>query len=720
MRKKGNRILAIRDLHRRLTEGDDAISVEKEEVARVVEGMERVGEVVAVRGKRYSLLEFTPYISGSIRVHPDGYGTLLNPNRDEPDIFIEKKAMKGAMNGDLVLARTEKFEVFQRRGREYIPGEVTRVLRREHQTVVGRFHDDDDPYVVPFDIRLESEINIDPEETMDARDGEMVNVEIEQYGDKNNLARGRVVEKLGMIGEPGVDIEVVIRKYHIPHRFPDEVLEAAEKIPLEVPDEEIAKRVDLRERNIVTIDGETAKDFDDAVEVTILPNGNYELGVHIADVSHYVTERSILDKEAFERATSVYFPGRVVPMLPERLSNGVCSLNPRVDRLTFSVAIEIDKRGRFVDRRVFKSVIRTKERMTYTNVFALLTDPTPELLERYGYLMDDFQRMFELFKILRERRENRGSIDFDLPEGEVLLDREGEIESIQPSQRNAAHRLIEEFMLSANEVIAQQLIFSNQPGIYRVHEAPDVQKIEDLKEILKEFHYKLRTDPENVRPGELQKVLTDVVGKPEERFLTELVLRSMKRAIYSEENTGHFALALQHYCHFTSPIRRYPDLIVHRRLGEMLASGPAHGEELARLEALHPQLASQSSEREKRAEDASREVMEWKKVIFMRDKIGMEFNGIVTGVMPFGVFVELQEFFVQGLVPVATIGGEFWHYLEREHRLRGEATAREIRLGDKVRVEVKDINEDRRQIEFRLVEAGGSRIAEREKMTRAR
>jgi ribonuclease R len=328
--------------------------------------------------------------------------------------------------------------------------------------------------------------------------------------------------------------------------------------------------------------------------------------------------------------------------------------------------------------------------------------------------------MHELFKVLRERRESRGSIDFDLPEGEVMLDASGEIASIQPSQRNVAHRLIEEFMLAANEIVARHLVFGNQPGIFRVHQAPDVQRIEELQDILKEFKYKMRVDPDNIRPGDLQRVLSDVVGTPEERFLTELVLRSMKRAIYSEENSGHFALALEHYCHFTSPIRRYPDLIVHRRLGEMLESGAAYGEELARLESMHPLLASQSSEREKRAEEAEREVMEWKKVIFMSDKVGQEFEGVITGVMAFGLFVELQEFFVQGLVPISSIGGDYWSYLEKEHRLRGSSTSTEFRLGDHVIIEVFEVNMDRRQIEFRLVEAGGSRIAERSRGTRAR
>ncbi len=714
LRKRGNRLLAIKEIWERL--GDPDIS--RDEVERAVRELENDGIIIAVRGKRYSLLEFTPYHTGRIRVHPDGHGTVAGGD-GEPDIYIDRRSVKGAMNGDLVVVRIDKKQPAYRklRHKDLIVGEVTQVLRRAHRTVVGRFHARErDPFVVPFDARLDHDIIIDEDATLDAADGEMVNVEIDRYPDRSsNFARGRIVERLGFIGDPGVDIEVVIRKFHIPHDFPTEVLAEADAVPLEVSRDEYAKRVDLRERNIVTIDGETAKDFDDAVEVRLLPNGNYLLGVHIADVAHYVKEGSVLDEEALERGTSVYFPGRAIAMLPERLSNGICSLNPRVDRLTFSVDMEIDSRGRFVDRKVYKSVIRTKERMTYTDVNAILTARTPELEKRYGYLIADFERMHALYEIFRARREARGSIDFDLPEADVLLGESGEIEAIQASERNVAHRIIEEFMLAANEVVAQELVFANQPGIFRVHQQPDPRKLEDLREILKEFKLTLRGDIEEIRPGELQRILKAVAGTPEERFLTNIILRSMKRAFYSEENLGHFALALDHYCHFTSPIRRYPDLIVHRRLSELLLRGPMHGERLQKIERAHALYASQSSDRERRAEEAEREVLEWKKVIFMRDKVGKSFTGIVTGVAPFGMFVELDEIFVQGMVPIATVGGDYWQYREREHRLVGESSHRELRLGDHVLVEVKSIDEDRHQIEFRLLEVAGAPIATRER-----
>ncbi|HKS24428.1 MAG TPA: ribonuclease R [Thermoanaerobaculia bacterium] len=714
LRKRGNRLLAIKEIADRLADPD----VTRDDVERAVEEMESDGLVVPVRGKRYSLLEFTPYHAGRIRVHPDGYGTIYGGG-ESPDIYIDRRSMKGAMNGDLVIVRSDRKDpqVKRVRNRDYYSGEVTTVLRRAHRTVVGRFHDDEDePWVTPFDARIDTDIVIESGATMDARDGEMVNVELDRYPDRTTAyAAGRVVEVLGFIGEPGVDIEVVVRKNHIPHIFPPEVLAAAEEVPVEVAPEELSKRVDLREHNIVTIDGETAKDFDDAVEVQLLPNGNYLLGVHIADVAHYVTEESALDEEAFERGTSVYFPGRAIPMLPERLSNGICSLNPRVERLTFSVDIEIDKRGRFTNRKVYKSVIRTKERMTYTDVNAILTARTPELEARYGYLFPEFERMHALYEILRARRDARGSIDFDLPEAAVVLAESGEIETITATERNVAHRLIEEFMLAANEVVAQELVFANQPGLFRVHQQPDPQKLEDLRTILKEFKLALRGDVEDIRPAELQRILRAVAGTPEERFLTNIILRSMKRAFYAEESLGHFALAIEHYCHFTSPIRRYPDLIVHRYLAELLEKGPMHGERRDLVERALPAAAAQSSARERRAEEAEREVLEWKKVIFMRDKVGQSFSGIITGVAPFGLFVELDEIFVQGMVPVATIGGDFWVFREREHRLRGDATSRELRLGDHVLVEVKSIDEDRHQIEFRLAEVAGTPIARRDR-----
>jgi ribonuclease R len=713
--RKGDRVLSIREIHRRLTrEGQSR--PELKDVERTVESLEKEGRIVAIRGKKYSLLEHTPFVFGRFRSRSDGSGVVVPDDPDRDLLFVDRQSQRGAMHGDLVLVRPERGGRPKRLGGKQLErGEITKIVTRRHSTVVGRFHHGDPPWVRPFDTRIDTDITISPDATEGANNGEMVDVEIETYPGRDDTARGRVIERLGFIWEPGVDIEVVIRKYRLPHEFPQDVLEEAEAVPIEVSEDEIGRRVDLRDREIVTIDGEQAKDFDDAVEVRRLSNGNWELGVHIADVTHYVREGSPLDREAWERGTSVYFPGRVIPMLPERLSNGICSLNPSVDRLTMSAVLEIDGKGKTLNRRVFRSVIRTRERMTYTDVHSLLSEPTPELQRRYEPLLDLFDRMNQLYRLLRSRRRSRGSLDFDLPQHEVLLAEGGEIEAIQALARNEAHRLIEEFMLAANEAVAQHLLFSRQPAIYRNHASPDLAKLEDLKMLLQEFGYKLRGNLEEIRSGELQRLIREVEGTPEAHFLSEIILRSMKRAVYSPECEGHFALAFEQYLHFTSPIRRYPDLIVHRRLGELLDSGTLVGEPLARVESEHAQTAIQSSETERRAEAADREVLEWKKVIFMLDKVGEVFEGRVTGVAAFGLFVELDEHFVQGLVPVASIGGDFWRYLDREHRLRGEQTQREFRLGDRVVVEVKEVDEDRRQIGLRLLEAGGVPAEQRKK-----
>lgn len=715
LREKGSRVLGVSGICERL-ELIASTAVSQEEVAEAIDHLETEGRIVAVRGKRFSLLEFTSSLSGRIRVHTDGSGVVRTIFALEPpEIRIDRKSMSGAMNGDLVLVRVDKKNVSRRRGGRAMPpaGEVMRILQRAHRTIVGRFHAEQRPFVRPLDTRLDRVIFVDSDETAGARDGEMVHVEISRYADRVSEAHGRILEPLGMLGEPGVDIEIVIRQFDLTWRFPDHVLQAAESIEGTISENEIAKREDLRDRTIITIDGETAKDFDDAIDVTHLPNGRWRLGVHIADVSHYVHDGDPLDREAFERATSVYFPGRAIPMLPERLSNGICSLNPRVDRLTFSVEVEIDAKGNMSNRRFFRSVISTRERMTYTDVNALLTTDDPALRERYAAILDDLARMHDLYEILRRRREARGSIDFDFPEADVQLGEAGEIETIMPSDRNIAHRLIEEYMLVANETVAQHLVLSGQPGLYRVHQQPDPQKLEDLRLLLIELGHALRGDTEEIHPGELQRVLRTIAGTPEERFLSELVLRSMKRASYSAESTGHFALALQHYSHFTSPIRRYPDLVTHRMLGHLLEHGPMRGEELAEKTRRMPEVALQSSDRERRAEEAERAVLEWKKVIFMRDKIGTEFAGRITGTMPFGLFIELDEFFVQGLVPIASVGGDYWLFIEKAHRLRGADSGREFRLGDRVVVEVESIDEERRQIAFRLIAAGGAPVEPR-------
>jgi ribonuclease R len=703
LRRKGSRILSFRELARKLhvPERDEDAFRER------LDALERKGEIVRARGEKYSVPEFTSQVAGRITVRPEGFGFVLVA--DGPDLFIPRSGMHGAMDGDTVLAREERARTRGRAGEaERTSGSVVKVLDRARERVVGRFEKTEGrPTVLPYDPRIDAVIRIVDGKTGGARDGEIVEVRLTAFPDARRVAHGVVEERLGFLGEPGVDIEIVLRSHGLPTRFPQPVVEEAEQFPSTVRTEDLLGRRDFRDRRIVTIDGETAKDFDDAVEVERTATG-FRLGVHIADVSHYVREGTGLDDEARSRGTSVYFPGRVLPMLPEHLSNGLCSLNPRVDRLVLSAILETDRRGKVVGSEFVKGVIRSSHRMTYTDVARLLeTNPTAADRERYGPLLEDFRSMGELALRLRERREARGSIDFDLPDADVVLDDAGLVVGIVPESRNVAHRLIEEFMLAANEAVAKKVLFAKQPAMYRVHDPPDPDRLVDLKEVLESFGYTLKGDLAEIPPSAFQKVLKEIEGKPEERLLSDLLLRAQRKAVYSEECRGHYALAAPYYCHFTSPIRRYPDLVVHRQLSSLLETGrPVAPRDFEAVNEGLGSMATHSSERERRAEAAERESLLWKKIVFMKDKLGREFDAYVTGVTSFGLFVTLRDFFVEGLVPVSSLGDDFYVYEEKQHRLRGRASGRIFRLGDEIRVDLKAIDEVRRRLDFRLAERG--------------
>ncbi len=645
-------------------------------------------------------------IAGRITVRPEGFGFVLVKEGD--DLFVPRIGMHGAMDGDTVLAREEKARATGGRSRGKDAGRtsgvVVRVLDRARERVVGRFETKDGRKIVlPYDPKLDAVIRIEDGETLGAREGEIVQARLTAFPDGRRVAHGVVEEKLGFLGEPGVDIEIVLRSHNLPTRFPEPVVAAAERFPEEVRTEDLLGRRDFRDHRIITIDGETAKDFDDAIEVTRAGPG-YRIGVHIADVSHYVEEGSVLDDEARSRGTSVYFPGRVLPMLPERLSNGLCSLNPRVDRLVLSAILELDAKGRVTGSEFTKGVIRSAHRMTYTEIARILEGPqNPDDPRRYGPFLDDFRLMGQVAALLRERREARGSIDFDLPDADIVLDDAGFVVGIIPESRNVAHRLIEEFMLAANEAVAKKLLFAKQPAIYRVHDKPDPDRLVDLREILETFGYKMKGDLAELPPSEFQRLLKEIDGKPEERLLHDLLLRAQRKAVYSEECRGHYALAAPYYCHFTSPIRRYPDLIVHRQLSRLLADGrPIAAQDFEAMNGRLREVSTFSSERERRAEQAERESLLWKKIVFMKDKLGREFDAYVTGVASFGVFVTLKDFFVEGLVPMAALGNDFFVYEEKQHRLRGRASAATYRLGDSIRVKLVAIDEVRRRLDFRL------------------
>jgi ribonuclease R len=641
-------------------------------------------------------------IEGRLQVNPGGFGFVVPDGaagHEGTDIYISKDNLTEAMHGDHVVARIE------RKTPRGLEGRIVRILDRARNTVVGRYEADGAglTYVVPFDRRITADIHVPSGQSSSAEPDDMVVVEITRWPTATRGPVGRVVDVLGNINEPGVDTRIIIRKHNIPDAHAEESIEEARRLGSEVKRSDIAGRTDFRPVTTVTIDGEHARDFDDAITLEKLPNGHYWLGVHIADVSHYVKEGSALDREGYERGTSVYFTERAVHMFPSELATGLCSLNPHVDRLVQSCLMEVDRRGTVVRYEIHDGVINSDARMTYTAVNAILTDRDSKTIEEYRSLVPLFEQMRELFEILNARRRRRGSIDFDLPETEVILSEYGEIEAIVPAERNVAHRLIEEFMLLANETVAGHLVRNAVPALHRVHEAPDAKKVAEFEAFIEPLGYSLGATDRAVTPKNFQRLIDRIRGTPEERPIAALMLRTMQKARYDALSLGHFGLAAEHYTHFTSPIRRYPDLVVHRMLRESRQGAMNE----ARREALDeelPGVAKHTSEMERRADDAERELLQWKKVRFMADKIGDEYEGYITGVAQFGLFIELIEHYVEGLVHVSSMADDFYRFYDQQHVLRGENTKKVYRLGDKVRVQVVRVDMERRQVDLGLVE----------------
>jgi ribonuclease R len=682
-----------------------------------------------------------PLITGRLNVHRDGYGFLIADRPVEGaggDVFLPPDAAAKAMHGDRVAVRITRLG---RAGRA--EGDIVRILERAHETVVGlaRFQRRG-LFVEPHDDRIRQRIYIPSQwalpkggtsadrigapplriESAGELDGMIVNVEIAEFPRGGNDASGRIIEVLGRPDDFGVDVEITIRKFHLPHRFPPDVLEEAARTTAEIPERELSRRRDFRQLDVVTIDGETARDFDDAVWAEHLPNGNFALQVHIADVSHYVRPGSALDQEALRRGTSVYFPDRAVPMLPLELSTEICSLKPHVDRLVMSALLEIDHHGDIIRQEFCRGVIRSAERMSYTAVHALL-EGDPDLRARYAPLVPRFEKMRELALLLNRKRTRRGSIDFDLPEALIEFDEFGEMVGVSRGPRNIAHRIIEEFMLAANEAVASHLESHGMPMVFRIHEQPDPQKVFAFDEIASQFGVSLGVGPRTaqrfsmttrhrdgrkprrgvelppadfrITPRHYQKLIGRLEGRPEERILHYLMLRSLKQARYSSVNAGHFALASGSYTHFTSPIRRYPDLLVHRILGSWLdQTEPPYSERhLA-------QLSGRCSETERTAAEAERELVEWKKLKFMADKVGDEFEALIISTTKFGFFVELDGIFVEGIVPVEHIPGDRFEFHENTRRIIGRRTRREFRIGDRLRVRLDRVNAVTRRLEM--------------------
>ena len=578
---------------------------------------------------------------------------------------------------------------------------TSRSVQTPLKHLVGRFERDHlgQGYVVPFDRRASDDVLVPRSGAGAAEPGIMVVVEITRHGAAGQPPRGVVAEVLGPIDQPRVDTEIILRKHAIPDAHGPEARAEADRIGAGVRAADLDGRTDFRDRIVVTIDGEHARDFDDAISIERLPNGHYRLGVHIADVAHYVKEGSALDREAFDRGTSVYFPERAVHMFPEALATGVCSLNPHVDRLVQSCLMEVTAKGDVVGHEVHDGVIRSTERMTYTAVNAILADRDPEVRARYAALVPTFELMGELFEVLNRRRRQRGSVDFDLPEPQVVLDTEGLVADIVPSERNVAHRLIEEFMLLANETVASHLERASMPALYRIHETPDAVKVEEFDTFVRALGFALDAPPGAVKPKHFQTLVEKIKGSPVERPIAFLMLRTMQKARYDSVNMGHFGLAAASYTHFTSPIRRYPDLVVHRLLRE-LRHTRVTDERREALEVTLPDVGRHTSERERRADEAERELIQWKKVRFMADKVGDVFDGYITGVTHFGLFVELVDHFVEGLVHVSALGDDYFRFTEGSHVLVGERTQRVYRLGDHVRVQVVRVDLDRRMIDL--------------------
>ncbi len=674
------------------------LKVSRPVLRALLEEAELRGEVVATGNGRWMAIEFTDYFTGTLRVTARGFGVLRGVEDSAPGVVIAPEDLGTALDGDRVLVHCGSQ---RRRGRPTVErfGRVVRVLQRRRPTLVGRFRADRRrAWVEPYARRLGVRVELEPWAGETPRDGEYVEVAVTEWSEGGAVS-GRLVRRLGAAGETGVDEEVVLADLAIPVDFPPEAEREAAELPDELTAGDLVGRLDFRHHPAVTIDGETARDFDDAVVAFPLPDGAIEVFVHIADVSHYVRPNSALDAAARERGTSVYLPGRAVPMLPEKLSNHLCSLLPGADRLAFSLRAVVTRDGALEGYRAERSVFRSRRRCTYTEVSAWLEDGNwPADLP--ADVTTSLRLLDEAAQRLARRRQWRGAIDFDLPVPEILLDPGGFMTGVVAAERNRAHRLIEELMLAANECVARLLVWGRQPAIFRVHDRPSPGKLAELQAVLEEFGVPLKGNLEDLPPRELQRVLAAISHRPEERLLQTLILRSLARAAYHPECKGHYALATDFYLHFTSPIRRYPDLVVHRCLQRMLSGGVVAGTERDALLGELDDIAQHSSFTERRAEEAEREVVRWKQAEFMRAHIGEEFTGHVSGVTAFGLFVQLEEVFVEGLVHISALRDDFYRYDEYGHRLIGQRHGRILRLGDEVRVSVRGINEERWEVEL--------------------
>ena len=638
-------------------------------------------------------------LSGTFRGNEKGFGFVKLEGEDD-EVYISRGNTKDALNGDKVLIKiiNEDIEANRREG------EIVKTVQHKRDEIVGTFTKRKNfGFVVPDDIGFNTDIFISKKNFNKAKNNQKVVAKITKFPQGNRSAEGKIIEIIGHIDEAGVDMLSLVKEYNLPYEFPDDVIKEATAIKEEISKKDIPNRLDLREKNIFTIDGEDAKDLDDAIYVEKLQNGNYELGVNIADVSYYVKENSKLDKEAITRGTSIYMLDRVIPMLPKELSNGICSLNAKEDRLCISVICEIAQNGEVISSDIRKSIINVKERMSYTDVQKILDGKDKKVLKRYENYITEFKLMEELAKILKARREGAGSLDLDIPESKVVLDKNGYAIDIKKYEIYFANEIIEQFMLTANEIVAEKFYWLEAPFIYRVHETPDIEKINTLNKFLFNFGYKIKGNKEKIYPKAFAEILEKIKGKEEEKVVSNLILRTLKVARYESENKGHFGIASKYYCHFTSPIRRYPDLFIHRIISRYIEKNYTLTEkELEKYAEQATKYAQISSEREKIAQKVEREAVEIKKAEYMQNKIGNEYQGIVSGITAFGMFVELENT-VEGLIKFEDLGNEYFIYNDENKTLIGEHTKKVYKIGDKVKIKVIYADKQLRRINFKLI-----------------
>ncbi|CDE69851.1 ribonuclease R [Clostridium sp. CAG:277] len=687
---KGYRSMSIKEMAMVL----QVPSREKKDFREVLDALAMEGKIsIDLKGKIKPLPADVKV--GRYMATQRGFGFVRVEN-EEDDIFIPGVHTKGALDGDTVQVLVKK-EGGEGKRRE---GQVLNILERGNSIIVGTYtRSRNFGFVTPDNQKFTKDIYVAKAESKGAVTGHKVVVEITDFGDEQRKPEGRVLEILGHVNDPGVDILSVIKAYGLPEEYPDEVMKQIEDIPDEVEESQKAGRADFRDLQTVTIDGEDAKDLDDAI--TLSKEGNmYHLGVHIADVSQYVTEGSPLDKEALKRGTSIYLVDRVIPMIPHKLSNGICSLNQGVDRLTLSCMMDINEKGEIVKHKICESVINVTRRMSYTSVHKIVEENDEQERKEYEELIPMFELMYELAEILQAKREKRGSIDFDFPEAKIILDEKGKPIDVKEYERTQANRIIEEFMLAANQTVAEEYFWSELPFVYRTHETPDMEKIQNLALFIENFGYTLKIKEDEIHPKEIQKLMRAIAGKPEEGLIGRLALRSMKQARYTTDCEGHFGLAMKYYCHFTSPIRRYPDLQIHRIIKENLHGGMKE-KRIEHYQKILPEVTEQTSALERRADDAEREVEKMKKAEYMEQFVGKDFEGTISGLTTWGMYVELPNT-IEGMIRVADIPGDYYYYDEDLHRMVGENTGKVYKMGEPLRIIVAGVDKLTRTIDFVL------------------